>query len=57
MGTGIRYTNEFKQEAVNQMVNLDISDASKKWTMSIRNWKFALNRFVLEFEDRLGDYI
>ena len=27
------------------------SDASKKWTMPIRNWKMALNKFMIEFED------
>ena len=31
--------------------------ASKKWTMPIRNWKLALNRFMIEFEDRLAEYI
>ena len=25
--------------------------------MPIRNWKSALNRFMIEFEDRLRDYI
>ncbi|MFT4580535.1 MAG: putative transposase, partial [Gammaproteobacteria bacterium] len=28
----------------------------KKWTMPIRNWRNALNRFTIEFEDRLADY-
>ncbi|KZN73407.1 hypothetical protein N477_24080, partial [Pseudoalteromonas luteoviolacea H33-S] len=32
-------------------------DASKKWTMPIRNWKAAMNRFMIEFEDRLQDFI
>jgi len=36
---------------------LAIQQASKKWTMPIRNWKMALNRFMIEFEDRLIDYI
>ncbi len=31
--------------------------ASKKWTMPIRNWKTALNRFMIEFEDRLKGVI
>jgi len=39
------------------MIYLAIIDASKKWTMPIRNWKMALNRFMIEFEDRLSDYI
>ena len=38
-------------------VYLAIMDASKKWTMPIRNWKRALNRFIIEFEDRLIDYV
>jgi len=25
--------------------------------MPIRNWKLAMNRFMIEFEDRLADYI
>jgi len=44
-------------DAAKKVIYLAISDASKKWTMPIRNWKLALNRFVLEFEDRLSDYI
>ena len=40
-----------------KMVYLAIQDASKKWTMPIRNWKAALNRFIIEFEDRLIDYV
>lgn len=34
-------------------VFLAIKSASKKWTMPIRNWKSALNRFVIEFESRI----
>jgi len=34
-----------------------VQKASKKWTMPIRNWNPALNRFMIEFEDRLADYI
>ena len=40
-----------------KVVYLAIQDASKKWTMPIRNWKAALNRFIIEFEDRIIDYI
>jgi transposase-like protein len=40
-----------------KVVYLAIMDASKKWTMPIRNWKTALNRFMIEFEDRLRDYV
>lgn len=40
-----------------KVVYLEIQQASIKWIMSIRNWKAALNRFMIEFEKRLTDYI
>lgn len=40
-----------------KVVYLAIQDASKKWTMPIRNWKAALNKFLILFEDRLANYI
>lgn len=39
-----------------KVVFLAIQDASRKWTMPIRNWKSSLNRFMIEFEERLSDY-
>lgn len=39
-----------------KVVYLAIQAASKKWTMPIRNWKSALNRFMIDFGDRLADY-
>ena len=44
-------------DAAKKVVYLAIREASKKWTMPIRNWKPALNRFIIEFEDRLKDYV
>ena len=44
-------------DAAKKVVYLAIMDASKKWTMPIRHWKSALNRFMIEFEDRLVDYV
>lgn len=44
-------------ESARKVVYLAIYDASKRWTMPIRNWKAAFNRFAIEFEDRLGQYI
>jgi len=44
-------------ESALKVVYLAIQQASEKWTMPIRNWKPALNRFMIEFEDRLKDYI
>ena len=39
-------------DSARKVVYLAIVDASKKWTMPIRNWKGALNRFIIVFEDR-----
>lgn len=44
-------------DAAKKVVYLAIENASKKWTMPIRNWKMALNRFMIEFEDRLKDFV
>lgn len=44
-------------DAAMKVIYLAIREASKKWTMPIRNWKLALNRFMIEFEGRLADYI
>jgi transposase-like protein len=44
-------------DSAKKVVYLAIQQAAKKWTMPIRNWKAALNRFMIEFEDRLTDYI
>ena len=44
-------------ESAMKVIYLAIQQAAKKWTMPIRNWKQALNRFMIEFEDRLTDYI
>jgi putative transposase len=46
-----------RDDAANKVIYLTRQNASKKWTMPIRNWKPALNRFMIEFEDRLADYI
>jgi putative transposase len=44
-------------DSARKVVYLAIMDASKKWTMPIRNWKVALNRFMIEFEDRISNYV
>jgi len=44
-------------ESAKKVVYLAVRQASEKWTMPIRNWKEALNRFTILFEDRLKDYI
>jgi len=44
-------------DSAKKVIYLAIQDASKNWTMPVRNWKLALNRFTIEFETRLADYI
>ncbi len=44
-------------DSVMKVVYLAVQQASKKWTMPIRNWKPALNRFMIEFEERLAEYV
>jgi len=36
-----------------KVVYLAILKASEKWTMSLHDWRAAMNRFAIEFEDRL----
>jgi putative transposase len=44
-------------ESAKKVIYLAIQAASKKWTMPIRNWKLAMNRFMILFEERLTDHI
>lgn len=44
-------------DSAKKVIYLAIQQASKKWTMPIRNWKPALNRFMILFENRLTDFI
>ena len=36
-----------------KVIYLAIQNASKKWTMSLHDWRSAMNRFAIEFEDRM----
>ena len=40
-------------DAALKVVYLAVQAASKKWTMPVRDWKKALNRFTIDFDDRL----
>ena len=40
-------------DALLKLFYLAINNISKKWTMPIRDWKAALNRFNIQFEDRM----
>lgn len=44
-------------EATLKVVYLSIGATSKKWTMPIRNWRLALNRFSIEFGDRITKHL
>ncbi|MDZ4876544.1 MAG: IS256 family transposase ISXax1 [Chroococcidiopsis cubana SAG 39.79] len=39
-------------ESALKVIYLAIQNIAKKWTMPIRDWKPALNRFAIEFSDR-----
>jgi putative transposase len=39
-------------EALYKVLYLAIQNIAKKWTMPIRDWKPALNRFAMEFAER-----
>lgn len=42
-------------ESALKVVYLAIEAASKKWTMPIHHWKNAMNRFMIEFPDRVPE--
>lgn len=44
-------------DSAKKVVYLAIMEASKKWTMPIRNWKAALNHFMIVFDGRLDEYV
>jgi len=41
-------------EALLKLFYLALKNISQKWTMPIRDWKAALNRFTIEFGDRIA---
>jgi len=42
-------------ESLYKLFFLAIQNISKKWTMPIQNWPAALNRFTIEFSERMPD--
>lgn len=40
-------------EALLKLFYLALRNIIKKWTMPVRHWKAALNRFAIQFEGRL----
>ena len=44
-------------DSAKKMVYLAITEASKKWSMPIHNWRQAMVRFIIEFGDRLEKHL
>lgn len=44
-------------DSVRKVIYLAIKDASKKWSMPIKNWRLAMSRFIIEFGNRLSDHL
>jgi len=44
-------------EAALKQLYLALKNIAKKWTMPIRDWGAAMNRFVIMFEDRLSSVV
>ena len=44
-------------DSVRKVIYLAIKDASKKWSMPIRNWRLAMSRFIIEFGERLSVHL
>lgn len=40
-------------DAVLKLFYLAMDNTSRKWTMPIRDWKAALNRFAIRFDERM----
>jgi putative transposase len=40
-------------EAVLKLFYLALMNISRKWTMPLQNWKAALNRFTIMFDERM----
>lgn len=43
-------------ESAMKVIYLAISQAARKWTMPIQNWRLALNRFMIEFGERIQKF-
>lgn len=41
-------------ESVFKVLYLAINNISKKWSMPIKDWKMAMNRFSIEFGEMVG---
>lgn len=41
-------------DALRKLFFLALRNISKKWAMPIRDWKAALTRFTIQFDDRIN---
>ena len=41
-------------DSLKKLFYLAFKNISKKWTMPIKNWKAAMNRFAIDFEERMN---
>ena len=43
-------------EAVIKLFYLALGNIAKKWSMPLKDWKPALNRFTIQFEGRMSQH-
>lgn len=43
-------------DSAKKIIYLAIRNASERWTMPIKNWKLALNSFIMEFGERITKF-
>jgi hypothetical protein len=58
-GEGRRGEGEKRRRGVGERgaLFLAVAQASKKWKMPIKDWKSALSRFIIEFEEQLEPHL
>lgn len=44
-------------ESAKKVIYLAVESASQKWTMPIKNWRSAMNWFMIQFDNRVTDYL
>ncbi len=45
------------EESVFKIIYLALRNVSKKWTLSVKGWKAAMNHFSILFEERVNQYL
>lgn len=45
------------EDAARKVIYLAIRDAAKKWSMPIKNWRLAMSRFMIMFEERMTQFL